>query len=103
MTTALEEIAAERRPAFPEQAMGSDGHPEAAFEGGLRRLDYFAAHAPVSYEMALAVYGSSEAPTSDTERAAFFAVWALLRREYASAMVAEIERLDRAEGQGGGA
>ena len=43
----------------------------------------------VPYQMARDVYGTVDPPRSDAERAAFFAVWALLNREYTAACDAE--------------
>lgn len=66
---------------------------EERFNGGMSLRDYFAAHAPVDAKMALAVWGKDAnlagPPADDAARAAFMAVWALLRYEYADAMVAE--------------
>jgi len=50
--------------------------------------EYLAAHAPVDYEMARHAYGSAM-PSGDEGRAAFFAIWSMLRYEYADAMLSE--------------
>lgn len=51
--------------------------------------DQLAAHAPVDFMAAHQTYGRELNLNSDQERAAFFAVWALLRYEYADAMLHE--------------
>ncbi|WP_439604543.1 hypothetical protein [Shinella sp.] len=53
---------------------------------------YFAAHAPVTFQDAVHCYGSMPNLNDNSERAAFFAVWAFLRAEYADAMTAEMNR-----------
>lgn len=70
------------------QAFPSPGpiHPNAS-NGGMTLRDYFAAHAPVSYEAARHVYGGDGMWNDDCSRAAFFAVWTMLRYEYADAMI----------------
>lgn len=69
---------------------------EDQFQEGMTLRDYFAAHAPVSFEMACQCWGDHSPQTDDRARASFAAVWALLRYEYADAMLAE---RNRAEGK----
>lgn len=60
---------------------------------GVSKRDYFAANAPVSFDVALRVWGDPEVNLHDDEtRKAFFGVWALLRGEYADAMLAEFAK-----------
>lgn len=52
--------------------------------------DKLAMAAPITFEVALRVWGDSDVNLSDdTTRAMFFAVWALARYEYADAMLEE--------------
>lgn len=51
--------------------------------------DEFAMNAPVGFDEARNAFGSTPELGSDGERAAFFAVWTLLRYEYADAMLHE--------------
>lgn len=73
---------------------------EGWYREGMTLRDYLAAHAPVGATMALAVWGKDSQlagpPADDKARAAFMAVWALLRYEYADAMLAE--RKESADG-----
>jgi len=80
-------------PAFPsEQHETQDGSWNQTFESGMSLRDYFAAHSPVDYLAAMAVHGGRPNLNNDHERAAFFAVWALMRREYADAMLSECSK-----------
>ena len=56
------------------------------FYHGLTKREYFAAHAPIEYEEVARVFGD-EITTDDLGRAAFFAVRALLAKEYADALI----------------
>lgn len=50
--------------------------------------DTLAMHAPISYEVALAVWGDdSPYLHQDLSRASFFSVWAMLQYEWADAML----------------
>ncbi|RVH56266.1 hypothetical protein CN213_16090 [Sinorhizobium meliloti] len=63
-------------------------------QDGMSLRAYLAAHAPVTFEMACRVFGDKPESINlhdDTTRGAFLAVWALLRREYADAVLAELE------------
>lgn len=93
--TALDEIAAERRPAFPGQPLGTDGLPAWEAAPGISRLDYFVAHAPLTAADAYGMW-SEERHSQAAFGSAFIAFWAQKRVELARAMIAEIERLDRA-------
>ncbi|WP_404291476.1 hypothetical protein ACD578_05215 [Microvirga sp. RSM25] len=83
-------------PAFPQLDVESgqrDGHgdliePFTTSAGGMTLRDYLAAHAPISFEMAAQVFGDVP-PFNDANRAAFLAVWALVRYEYADQMLRE--------------
>jgi hypothetical protein len=60
---------------------------------GMSLRQYYAAHAPVSYEMACAAWGDQRPfINDDATRAGFMAVWAMLRFEYAEAMLHEERR-----------
>jgi hypothetical protein len=48
--------------------------------------DFIAIDAPIDYEVVKTAYGTS-IPSNDIDRAAFFAAWALLRYEFADAML----------------
>lgn len=79
-------------PAFPVDYLESE-KKDKGFRyrrgGGITLRDYFAAHAPVDFQMALQVFGAQDINLTDDEtRAAFFAIWAMLRTEYADAMIA---------------
>lgn len=50
------------------------------------------AHAPITYEMTVRAFGGEPNLNNDAERAAFFAVWALLCREWAEAIIGEEHR-----------
>ncbi|MBS7703283.1 hypothetical protein [Chelatococcus asaccharovorans] len=77
-------------PVFPsEQGQTPDGAWNQTYCQGMCLRDYYAAHAPVDYLAAMAVHGGRPNLNNDQERAAFFAVWALMRYEYADAMIAE--------------
>jgi len=69
----------------PKSAFGMEGAP------GMSLKDYFMAHAPVTFEMAVQAYGASPNLCNDMERRCFFAVWCLLRKEYAEQMLDERE------------
>jgi hypothetical protein len=58
------------------------------FHPGITTREYLAAHAPVDLACAVTSYGASF-PQDDKGRAAFFAVWSMLRYEYADAMLSE--------------
>lgn len=51
--------------------------------------DDLAARAPIGFDEARSAFGSTPSLASASSRAAFFAVWALLRYEYADAMLRE--------------
>jgi len=53
----------------------------------LNPRDYFAAHAPITFDDVCNAFGSRPNLNQDDERAAFFAVWVFLRMEYANAML----------------
>lgn len=73
-------------PAFPgcvrNSAKKLTRHP------GMTLRDYFAAKAPVTFDVVTLAYGGEPSITQDVDRAAFFAVWAMLQYEYADAMIA---------------
>lgn len=83
-------------PAYPAHLPFSDTNTgyaaDFAFFGGVTQRDYFAAHAPITLADALIAYGGVADPNNDSQRAALFAVWALLRWELADSMIAERER-----------
>lgn len=76
-------------PAFPLNEKEDDGSHHYS-HSGMTQLEYFAAHAPVSFADAMNCYGSRPNLTDDLDRAAFLATWAFLRVEFAKAMVAEL-------------
>lgn len=53
----------------------------------MNERDRLAEHAPVTYEMALAVYGGDAPNWDDATLRCFMAVWVYLRYEYADAML----------------
>ena len=65
--------------AFPPNDNGTEG---------MLLRDYYAANAPVDYALVTKIFGSG-IPNDDKGREVFFSVWALLRHEYADAMLAE--------------
>lgn len=79
---------------------GGPAFPLDAYKGlgpwhGMTLRDYYAAHAPVDVKMALVAWGDPKLagpPSDDEGRAAFMAVWALLRYDYADAMLEERKR-----------
>ena len=72
-------------PAFPVTAGNN------VFATGANLRDWFAAQAPITFEVVMLTYGGEPHITQDVDRAAFFAVWAMLRYEYADAMLAARE------------
>lgn len=92
--TPIEEIAAERRPAFPSQDYGPDGLPCASPALGISRLDYFVAHSPICGETVWAMW-QNERPSGLPHGPEYLAFWARKRVDLTRAMIAEIERLDR--------
>jgi hypothetical protein len=69
-------------------------HNDALAYNGMSLRDYLAARAPIDFTFAMRVFGWSDdnGPshlTHDADRASFMSVWALLRYEYADAMMAE--------------
>ena len=57
-------------------------------EGGMSRREYFAAHAPITFEDAVNLIETAD-PNTDKERAIIMAILCLMRFEYADAMLAE--------------
>lgn len=49
---------------------------------------------PVTYEVACQAFGCEPNLTNDRDRASFFAVWAMLRVEFADAVVKELHQED---------
>lgn len=77
-------------PAFPSTR--KVGSVELA-DGGMTLRDYFAAKAPVDFGMVAALWGDDQISLHDDRtRAAFIAVWAMLRYEWADAMLAASEK-----------
>lgn len=69
------------------ETVEADEHMQ--FTGASKR-DYFAASAPVGFGVVLRVWGDPDVNLhDDTTRRAFMSVWAMLRGEYADAMLAE--------------
>lgn len=64
-------------------------HEEALAYNRMSLRDYFAAHAPIDWDVAMRFWGRGKAPYTDQDRAMFFAVWTMLRYEYADAMLKE--------------
>lgn len=52
---------------------------------------HLALHAPITEAMAIRAFGATPNLASDSERAAFFAVWALLVQEWAEAALDQLE------------
>lgn len=77
-----------RARAFPTFS-GTDAWTE---DPGMALHDWFAGHAPITLADALAIGGWDEVPHHDADRAAVWAVYALLRFEYADAMMAERQK-----------
>lgn len=81
----------EHRSAYPvmppvdETGRSAVGYPMP--DPGLTMRDWFATHAPITFEDASKAYGSHPRLSNDAERASFFAVWAVLRFEYADEMM----------------
>ncbi|RKQ70157.1 hypothetical protein [Oceanibaculum indicum] len=74
-------------PAFPVHPdVRLDDHESYA---GMSLRDYFAVHAPITFDQTLLVWGGDVALSKDPDRASFFAVWSLLRYQYADAMLTE--------------
>lgn len=69
-------------PAFPVTA------GQQVYATGMTLRDWFAGQAPVTFEVAMLAYGREPHILQDADRAAFFAVWAMLRYDYADAMLA---------------
>lgn len=87
-------------PAFPsgekyhttDLAGRTRDHAKAPFYAGLSLRDYFAAHAPITLADAVEQCGWScieKRYFSDAERDTLFRIMALMRAEYADAMLAE--------------
>lgn len=83
-------------PAFPcevdwsmETLRGRQTANAGGIHMGLSLRDYYAAHAPISYVDAWYACGYKEAPKHDTERLLAVTILALLRYEYADAMLSE--------------
>lgn len=79
-------------PAFPcDELIARDEtgalHGAPISSHGMSLRDYLAAHAPVSFDAAISAFGADPNFNRDNERAAFFAVWSLLRFEYADTML----------------
>lgn len=64
---------------------------ESRLDRGLTKREYFAAHAPIDYDLVVRIFGS-QIGHSDSDRAAWIAVWTSLCFEYADAMIAEADR-----------
>lgn len=65
---------------------------EFGLQPGMTMIDYLAANAPVTFEMALKAWGDEDVNlVDDGNRKAFFAMWGYLRYEYAYAMMEERE------------
>lgn len=77
-------------PAFPINEKEDDGSHYNTHTG-MNMLEFFAAHAPISFAEAVNAYGGRPNLGDDGERAAFFAIWAFLRIEFAKAMVEAFE------------
>lgn len=82
-------------PAFPsieqtdEWSENQGGYvPKFYTEGGMTLRDYFAAHAPITFDDIRGIMGSSFDPSRDMDRLAIIAVLAHARAEYADAMIA---------------
>lgn len=65
--------------------------PEFGLQPGMTLEDFFAAHAPVTFEMALKAWGDDNISLTGTDLKDFCAMWAYLRYQYAAAMVEERE------------
>jgi len=51
---------------------------------------YLMAHSPITFDLAVQAFGAQPRLSHDGERDAFFAVWALLMRELAEAILGEL-------------
>jgi hypothetical protein len=75
---------------------GIAGVPLTTFgQQGMSLRDYFAAHSPITWEVAAMVYGGRQIVqdriSKDGDRVAIFSVWTLMNYEYADAMIAQRE------------
>ena len=75
--------------AFPTLTQAGD---LAVTQGGLTVRDYFAAHAPITLQDAIKTCGYPDGHYigDDDERRTVFVMMAMLRTEYADAMIAEL-------------
>lgn len=64
---------------------------EFGLQPGMSLLDFFAAHAPITFDMALKAWGDDNISLTGTDLQDFCAMWAYLRYQYATAMVEERE------------
>lgn len=64
---------------------------EFGLQPGMSLLDFFAAHAPITFDMALKAWGDDNISLTGTDLQDFYAMWAYLRYEYAAAMIEERE------------
>lgn len=80
--------------------LGGSGGPATGpdLASKMTRRAYYAAHAPITLETVCLAFGSDPKLTElgrDATRASFMAVWALMRFEYADAMLRqEKEKID---------
>lgn len=75
----------------PLRVAGETVDPACALQFcGISKQEFFAAQAPVDFDLVARVWGDPDVNLHDEQtRAAFFGVWAMLRVEYANAMLEE--------------
>lgn len=65
---------------------------EFGLQTGMSLLDYYAANAPITFEMALKAWGDDNIDlVKSSDAKAFYTMWSYLRYEYAQAMLEERE------------
>lgn len=65
--------------------------PEFGLQPGMTLEDFFAAHAPITFDMALKAWGDDNISLTGSDLQDFCAMWAYLRYQYAAAMMDERE------------
>jgi hypothetical protein len=74
----------ENPPAFP---VPNDANVNG--QEGMALLDYFAAHAPIQFDMVVHCYGGLPNFADEFQRNDFIKMWAALRYDYANAMLGD--------------
>lgn len=74
-------------PAFPRRTLSKGDHGYPVQSDGMSLRDWLAGEAPIDFDAACNTWGGVPQISNDKERAAFLAVWAMARYEYADAML----------------